>query len=728
MPESTSTFDAIMASSIWIDVVGQFLDGEEWKETVKEYVDAHCALFAPIEGDEYDHGHFDVWNEFRNIAEAIIEAKLAEIGGSAESFFKACDERLVADDQGPREAQCKRVLKQLLSYDDFKDFAGMMTARYIELEESGGAGGAGGGGGGATRSGDGRRGQRRNIGSYAKAPAPPPSRRDPGEGKRSEASEFDFPSVPDDGYAPFHTHGINAGECEACAWEQAMARARENQLQSMVQERTRAAHQRMLQAQRDGEGQSQQEQWRHQEQSRQARAETDYERAIRLSLEESKAAEQRPREVSKTKETDLERAIRISQEEEEEVCVDLYRMLSDFIQTHFGSENLLQRKRQKRRETQREDRLQARLRAKEWELQLTLAKSILVAANTPGGLDSEEEQRELVPWAQAVVDMRAIFEGGATVDEATMLKKMQELQKLRLKVDILVARRMTEENRLLREQVKAQRRELEEKVEHGDKRGDVMEEAEADLASLITRTQELADVVAEKRSRCYRFTRAPKGIGTGTDSGETGGGQRAGSIPFDIYQRLYFFLRDVLDDSTGKGGSGGGESAEREMSRVYHFVESSLPPVLRHMGTQLVPEMLQLLVNEIEYAKMQRRVRELAGDNEAMLRRLAQARHRSGSIMPGRGDAAATEAAVATVAAAGGGGGGTQLSDGTGGREVSSDHQDQLFDENAALRKINEELKQRLQALEKQRDEDIRNASDEKELQEIQNTFEQVGY
>lgn len=66
------------------------------------------------------------------MVEAQLEAVLGTLGGSADAFAKACEERL--DEGSDSDKRIAEVLDQLLTYDDFPSFADMMMRRNAFLE------------------------------------------------------------------------------------------------------------------------------------------------------------------------------------------------------------------------------------------------------------------------------------------------------------------------------------------------------------------------------------------------------------------------------------------------------------------------------------------------------------------------------------------------------------------------------------------------------------------
>ena len=118
---------------VWLDAVSQFLKGEEWRVSVKTFVDSMCHTFAGDPRGEFSHTHYTCFLDFGKMVDRCIAQLLASLGGTDEAFFKACDERLSRRDLGPRDGALKDLLRQLLTFDDFDAFRGMMAQHALEL-------------------------------------------------------------------------------------------------------------------------------------------------------------------------------------------------------------------------------------------------------------------------------------------------------------------------------------------------------------------------------------------------------------------------------------------------------------------------------------------------------------------------------------------------------------------------------------------------------------------
>ena len=114
-----------------MDAVGQFLKSPDWQGQVSSFMDMHSSAFC--EG-EHTHGAYEIYEEFRAMVDEILEKFLLELGGNPESFIKACDEYLSQNDRGPREAAAKEMMRQLFTFDDFKEFSRVMVEHSAALD------------------------------------------------------------------------------------------------------------------------------------------------------------------------------------------------------------------------------------------------------------------------------------------------------------------------------------------------------------------------------------------------------------------------------------------------------------------------------------------------------------------------------------------------------------------------------------------------------------------
>jgi len=137
----------------------------------------------------------------------------------------------------------------------------------------------------------------------------------------------------------------------------------------------------------------------------------------------------------------------------------------------------------------------------EWNIQVATAQSIVKAASE--GKLGEEEHEVFTPWAEKVLEINEVYarieqEPGSTL---SVYEQIQELNMLRLKVDLLVAQQMTKEN-------EQRRRELNQKVENWHEemisnptgnQQEIIDRAEATLDDLLARVAGVHEEVS-----CHR--------------------------------------------------------------------------------------------------------------------------------------------------------------------------------------------------------------------------------
>ena len=130
-------------SEIYIDAVHQYIHASEWSTVIGTFCDSHCSLFARESGacsrnslqtEAYDHGTWKCFCEFRQMAEALLEGLLGELGVSPEGFVEALQKYCIIPSNGPREETIKDLLSQLLLLDDYEAFVKHMEFRNAELE------------------------------------------------------------------------------------------------------------------------------------------------------------------------------------------------------------------------------------------------------------------------------------------------------------------------------------------------------------------------------------------------------------------------------------------------------------------------------------------------------------------------------------------------------------------------------------------------------------------
>mmetsp|Transcript_30172 Transcript_30172/g.38922 ORF Transcript_30172/g.38922 Transcript_30172/m.38922 type:complete len:897 (+) Transcript_30172:103-2793(+) len=114
---------------IWTEALQNYLLSQDFQENVQKFVKKQAYLFDgsnQAKDADFDHRHHKVWKEFQDIVETMLEKVLEDLGGNFQALEKALDERASEPPRGPRDAAEKEVLAQLLTFDDFTQFAHMM--------------------------------------------------------------------------------------------------------------------------------------------------------------------------------------------------------------------------------------------------------------------------------------------------------------------------------------------------------------------------------------------------------------------------------------------------------------------------------------------------------------------------------------------------------------------------------------------------------------------------
>lgn len=108
--------------------LNEYLRGDEWKMQIDIFINSNCHFFADIV--TFSHEQFDLWKIYQEICEQILDITLQTVGDgydNIESLEKIMDE--IADEpaKGPRDAETKQLLQQLLTFHDFGEFSRMMN-------------------------------------------------------------------------------------------------------------------------------------------------------------------------------------------------------------------------------------------------------------------------------------------------------------------------------------------------------------------------------------------------------------------------------------------------------------------------------------------------------------------------------------------------------------------------------------------------------------------------
>ncbi|GMH59565.1 hypothetical protein TL16_g02857 [Triparma laevis f. inornata] len=113
--------------TVWAEALDEYLTSEEWFSTLGVFIESHCSLFEGEE--EYGHGHHNVYKEFVEISEQILNNMLSNLGGDLDSLEKALDDAANSNPRGPRDDARKRMVDNLLTFDSFPHFCKMMESK-----------------------------------------------------------------------------------------------------------------------------------------------------------------------------------------------------------------------------------------------------------------------------------------------------------------------------------------------------------------------------------------------------------------------------------------------------------------------------------------------------------------------------------------------------------------------------------------------------------------------
>eukprot|EP00636_Phaeomonas_parva_P012151 CAMPEP_0118873580 /NCGR_PEP_ID=MMETSP1163-20130328/15332_1 /TAXON_ID=124430 /ORGANISM="Phaeomonas parva, Strain CCMP2877" /LENGTH=197 /DNA_ID=CAMNT_0006808871 /DNA_START=135 /DNA_END=725 /DNA_ORIENTATION=+ len=119
---------------IWGEALANYLQSESWQGQIQGFVHRHRFRFLRSDDEEFSHDHYALWREYQELVERLMEAIVAEIGGSLEALEKALLDKVDTNPRGPRDATQQQLLSKLLTYHDFGEFSNMMRAGLDEEE------------------------------------------------------------------------------------------------------------------------------------------------------------------------------------------------------------------------------------------------------------------------------------------------------------------------------------------------------------------------------------------------------------------------------------------------------------------------------------------------------------------------------------------------------------------------------------------------------------------
>ena len=236
--------------------------------------------------------------------------------------------------------------------------------------------------------------------------------------------------------------------------------------------------------------------------------------------------------------------------------------------------------------------LEEELWQKEWGAQLAIAMSLLENQRT------ELVEPELVAWATTVLEVQnmVVVEGRHSLG---VKAKLLDLQRLRLKVDLVVARRMTEENEQIRMEIERRRRAAQDdeggggEGKGGDGGGDGGEDGEGrnadelSLDEMLRRSEEVHEEITAARQGCLEYT--PR------------------CVSEETFMELYFFMKDKMNVTSVSQDGTTRSTVNVEADEIHRYVFSRISS--DHV--ELVPCLLRLLVLESEADAVKKRVHEM---------------------------------------------------------------------------------------------------------------------
>lgn len=98
---------------------------KDWQESVETFIIANCDRFRDV--GTFSHDQYGIWRNFQDIVESILACAMEDVaGGTLEDLEQALDRLSREPASGPREANKKELLAQLLTYESFEAFSDMM--------------------------------------------------------------------------------------------------------------------------------------------------------------------------------------------------------------------------------------------------------------------------------------------------------------------------------------------------------------------------------------------------------------------------------------------------------------------------------------------------------------------------------------------------------------------------------------------------------------------------
>jgi hypothetical protein len=109
-----------------LGALGKFMQSKDWQESVETFIIANCDKFREI--STYSHDQYETWRNFQDVVESILACAMEDVvgGGTLDDLEEALERLSREPASGPREANKKEILAQLLTYESFESFSDMM--------------------------------------------------------------------------------------------------------------------------------------------------------------------------------------------------------------------------------------------------------------------------------------------------------------------------------------------------------------------------------------------------------------------------------------------------------------------------------------------------------------------------------------------------------------------------------------------------------------------------
>ena len=110
----------------YLNALHEYVQGEEWKQSVQQFVAENHQSFADISPGKKSHEQYEMYRMFQEICEIILDNSLTEVNGSINKLERALDEAKAKGLKSPPDHIVNLVRDKLRCYSDFNEFAKMM--------------------------------------------------------------------------------------------------------------------------------------------------------------------------------------------------------------------------------------------------------------------------------------------------------------------------------------------------------------------------------------------------------------------------------------------------------------------------------------------------------------------------------------------------------------------------------------------------------------------------